>query len=68
MNRVIATEDLWNLSDEALWALWEETEIRFHTLPYGSWERCAAYTSLENIGAALAARRISPCRYAQISA
>lgn len=67
MNRLYATEELITYSDDTLLALWENIESEFHSLPYGSWERCAAYASLQNISAALTSRRHLRTRYAQIN-
>lgn len=67
MNRIISNEDILHLTDDELLGLWESMEIDFHSLPYGSWERCAAYASLESISAALATRRHMRRRYAQVT-
>lgn len=53
----ISPETLRNLSDDALWALFDETHILLEELPLGSWERGIALANLRVIQDALRDRR-----------
>ncbi len=53
----ISPETLRNLSDDALWALFDETQDLLEELPLGSWERGVALANLRVIQDALRDRR-----------
>ena len=49
MIEAITLDSLHNLSDEALWALFDETQDQLEELPCGSWERGIALANLRLI-------------------
>tara|TARA_R110002020_G_scaffold219395_4_gene427297 strand:- start:2478 stop:2678 length:201 start_codon:yes stop_codon:yes gene_type:complete len=49
MIEAITLDSLHNLSDEALWALFDETQDLLEELPCGSWERGIALANLRLI-------------------
>lgn len=49
MIEVIILDSLKNLSDAALWALFDETQDLLEELPCGSWERGVAIANLRII-------------------
>jgi len=53
----ISPESLTTLSDEALWALFDETHALLEELPLGSWERGIARANLRLVQDALDERR-----------
>lgn len=57
MIEAIALDSLHNLSDEALWALFDETQDLLEELPCGSWERGIALANLRLIVSMIDRRR-----------
>ena len=53
----ISPESLTTLSDEALWALFDEAHALLEELPLGSWERGIALANLRLVQDALDERR-----------
>lgn len=58
MIEVITLDSLQNLSDAALWALFDETHDLIDNLPYGSWERGIALVNLGIIMVMIDRRRL----------
>ena len=58
MIEAITLDSLHNLSDEALWALFDETQDLLEELPYGSWERGIALANLRIIVSMIDRRRL----------
>ena len=58
MIEVITLDSLHNLSDEALWALFDETQDLLEELPCGSWERGIALANLRLILGVIDRRRL----------
>lgn len=54
----ITLDSLHNLSDEALWALFDETQDLLEELPCGSWERGIALANLRLIVSMIDRRRL----------
>lgn len=54
----ISPETLHNLSDDALWALFDETQDLLEELPRGSWERGIALANLRLILGVIDRRRL----------
>lgn len=59
MIEAIALDSLHNLSDEALWALFDETHALLEELPCGSWERGIALANLRLIVSMIDRRRLA---------
>lgn len=59
----ISPESLTTLSDEALWALFDETHDLLEELPLGSWERGIALANQRVLQDALDERRHVTVRY-----
>lgn len=59
MIEAITLESLHNLSDEALWALFDETHALLEELPCGSWERGIALANLRLIVSMIDRRRMA---------
>lgn len=57
MIEAITLDSLHNLSDAALWALFDETHDLLEELPCGSWERGIALANLRLIVAMIDRRR-----------
>lgn len=57
MIEVITLDSLHNLSNAALWALFDETQDLLEELPCGSWERGIALANLRLIVAMIDRRR-----------
>jgi len=57
MIEAITLDSLHNLSDEALWALFDETHALLEELRCGSWERGIALANLRAIMAVMEERR-----------
>lgn len=53
----ISPESLYNLSDDALWALFDEIHALIEELPLGSWERGIELANLRIVQDALDERR-----------
>lgn len=58
MTHAITLDNLHNLSDEALWALFDETHTLLEELPCGCWERGIALANLRLIMAVIDRRRL----------
>lgn len=58
MIEAITLDSLHNLSDEALWALFDETQALLEELPCGSWERGIALANLRLILGVIDRRRL----------
>ena len=58
MIKVITLDSLQNLSDTALWALFDETQDLIEDLPCGSWERGIALANLRIIMMMIDRRRL----------
>lgn len=58
MIEAITLDSLHNLSDEALWALFDETHALLEELPGGSWERGIALANLRLILGVIDRRRL----------
>ena len=58
MIEAIPLDSLHNLSDEALWALFDETQDLLEELPCGSWERGIALANLRLILGVIDRRRL----------
>jgi len=58
MIEAITLDSLHNLSDEALWALFDETQDLLEELPCGSWERGIALANLRLILGVIDRRRL----------
>jgi hypothetical protein len=59
MIEAITLDSLHNLSDEALWALFDETQDLLEELPCGSWERGIALANLRIIVSMIDRRRVA---------
>ena len=59
MIEAITLDSLHNLSDEALWALFDETHALLEELPCGSWERGIALANLRLIVSMIDRRRMT---------
>lgn len=59
MIEAITLDSLHNLSDEALWALFDETQDLLEELPCGSWERGIALANLRLIVSMIDRRRMA---------
>ena len=59
MIEAITRDSLHNLSDEALWALFDETQEVLEELPCGSWERGIALANLRLIVSMIDRRRLA---------
>ncbi len=59
MIEAITLDSLHNLSDEALWALFDETQDLLEELPCGSWERGIALANLRLIVSMIDRRRLA---------
>lgn len=59
MIEAITLDSLHNLSDEALWALFDETHDLLEELPCGSWERGIALANLRLIVSMIDRRRMA---------
>lgn len=59
MIEAITLDSLHNLSDEALWALFDETQDLLEELPCGSWERGIALANLRIIVSMIDRRRLA---------
>ena len=57
MIQAMSLDNLHNLSDAALWALFDETHALLEELPCGSWERGIALANLRAIMAVMEERR-----------
>lgn len=53
----ISPETLRKMSDDALWALFDEAHVLLEELPLGSWERGIAFANLRVLQDALDERR-----------
>ncbi len=58
MTHAITLDNLHNLSDEALWALFDETQALLEELPCGCWERGIARANLRLISSLIERRRV----------
>ena len=58
MIEAITLDSLHNLSDAALWALFDETQALLEELPCGSWERGIALANLRLILGVIDRRRL----------
>lgn len=58
MIKAITLDSLHNLSDNALWTLFDETQDLLEELPCGSWERGIALANLRFILGAIERRRL----------
>lgn len=58
MIEAITLDSLYNLSDAALWALFDETQDLLEELPCGSWERGIALANLRLILGVIDRRRL----------
>lgn len=58
MIEAITLDSLHNLSNEALWALFDETQALLEELPCGSWERGIALANLRLILGVIDRRRL----------
>lgn len=58
MTHAITLDNLHNLSDEALWALFDETQTLLEELPCGCWERGIARAILRLILSLIERRRV----------
>ena len=58
MIEAITLDSLHNLSDEALWALFDETQALLEELPCGWWERGIARANLRLILSLIERRRV----------
>lgn len=58
MIEAITLDSLNNLSDEALWALFDETQDLLEELPCGSWERGIVLANLRLILGVIDRRRL----------
>jgi hypothetical protein len=58
MIEAITLDSLHNLSDEALWARFDETQDLLEELPCGSWERGIALANLRLILGVIDRRRL----------
>jgi len=58
MTHAITLDNLRNLSDEALWALFDETQALLEELPCGWWERGIARANLRLILSLIERRRV----------
>lgn len=58
MIEAITLDSLHNLSDAALWALFDETQDLLEELPGGSWERGIALANLRLIVSMIDRRRL----------
>lgn len=58
MIEAMTLDSLHNLSDEALWALFDETQDRLDELTCGSWERGIALANLRLILGVIDRRRL----------
>ncbi len=58
MIEAITLDSLHNLSDETLWALFDETQALLEELPCGSWERGIALANLRLILGVIDRRRL----------
>lgn len=58
MIETITLDSLHNLSDTALWALFDETQDLLEELPCGSWERGIAIANLRLILGVIDRRRL----------
>lgn len=58
MIEAITLDSLHNLSDDALWALFDETQDLLEELPCGSWERGIALANLRLIFGVIDRRRL----------
>lgn len=59
MIEAITLDSLHNLSDAALWALFDETQDLLEELPCGSWERGIALANLRMIVSMIDRRRMA---------
>jgi len=59
MIKAITLDSLHNLSDAALWALFDETQDLLEELPCGSWERGIALANLRMIVSMIDRRRLA---------
>lgn len=59
MIEAITLDSLHNLSDNALWALFDETQDLLEELPCGSWERGIALANLRMIVSMIDRRRMA---------
>lgn len=59
MIEAITLDSLHNLSDAALWALFDETQDLLEELPCGSWERGIALANLRLIVSMIDRRRMA---------
>lgn len=59
MIKAITLDSLHNLSDAALWALFDETQDLLEELPCGSWERGIALANLRMIVSMIDRRRMA---------
>ena len=59
MIEAITLDSLHNLSDEALWALFDETQDLLEELPCGCWERGIALANLRMIVSMIDRRRMA---------
>ncbi|MFP1646279.1 MULTISPECIES: hypothetical protein [Rhodobacterales] len=58
MTHAITLDNLHNLSDEALWALFDETQALLEELPCGCWQRGIALTNQRLILGVIDRRRV----------
>lgn len=58
MIEAITLDSLHNLSDEAVWALFDETQDLLEELPCGCWERGIALANLRLILGVIERRRV----------
>ena len=59
MIEAMTRDSLHNLSDEALWTLFDETQDLLEELPCGSWERGTALANLRMIVSMIDRRRMA---------